>query len=103
VLGIFTSIFVTRRTIRQIEAINATGRVVMQRGLGQRIPRQDSREEWDLLAKNLNQMPGRIEGLMGEVRQVTDNVAHDLRTPLARMRGRLEKAYLGPRDNMINR
>jgi signal transduction histidine kinase len=99
VLGVFTSIFVTRRTIRRIEAINATSRAIMQSGLGQRIPRQDSRDEWDLLAENLNQMLDRIEGLMGEVKQVTDNVAHDLRTPLARMRGRLEKAYAGPRNS----
>jgi signal transduction histidine kinase len=99
VLGLFTSIFVTRRTIRRIEAINATSRAIMQSGLGQRIPRQDSRDEWDLLAENLNQMLDRIEGLMGEVKQVTDNVAHDLRTPLARMRGRLEKAHAGPRNS----
>jgi signal transduction histidine kinase len=99
VLGVFTSIFVTRRTIRRIEAINATSRAIMQSGLGQRIPRQQSRDEWDLLAENLNQMLDRIEGLMGEVKQVTDNVAHDLRTPLARMRGRLEKAYASPRNS----
>jgi signal transduction histidine kinase len=99
VLGVFTSIFVTRRTIRRIEAINATSRAIMQSGLGQRIPRQGSRDEWDLLAENLNQMLDRIEGLMAEVKQVTDNVAHDLRTPLARMRGRLEKAYASPRNS----
>jgi signal transduction histidine kinase len=97
-LGGFTSVFVTRRTIRRIEAINATSRVIMQSGLGQRIPRQGTRDEWDLLAENLNQMLDRIEGLMGEVKQVIDNVAHDLRTPLAHMRGRLEKAYASPRD-----
>jgi signal transduction histidine kinase len=99
VLGVFTSIFVTRRTIRRIEAINATSRAIMHSGLGQRIPRQHSRDEWDLLAENLNQMLDRIEGLMGEVKQVTDNVAHDLRTPLAHMRGRLEKAYACPRNS----
>jgi len=97
-LGGFTSVFVTRRTIRRIEAINATSRAIMQSGLGQRIPRQGTRDEWDLLAENLNLMLDRIEGLMGEVKQVTDNVAHDLRTPLAHMRGRLEKAYAKARD-----
>jgi signal transduction histidine kinase len=50
------------------------------------------------VAENLNQMLDRIEGLMAEVKQVTDNVAHDLRTPLARMCGRLEKAYASPRN-----
>ena len=99
VLGGFTSVFVTRRTIRRIEAINATSRAIMQSGLGERIPLQGTRDEWDLLAENLNLMLDRIEGLMAEVKQVIDNVAHDLRTPLAHVRGRLEKAYAGPRDS----
>ena len=98
VMGVVASIFVTRRTMRRIEAINATSLAVMQSGLGQRIPRQGTQDEWDQLADNLNLMLDRIEVLMGEVRQVTDNVAHDLRTPLARMRGRLEKAYASRRD-----
>jgi len=98
VLGAVTSVFVTRRTVGRIEAINATSRAIMQSGLGQRIPRRGTRDEWDQLAENLNLMLDRIEGLMGEVKQVTDNVAHDLRTPLARMRGRLEKAYARQRD-----
>jgi signal transduction histidine kinase len=98
VLGAFTSVIVTQRTVGRIEAINATSRAIMQSGLGQRIPLKGTRDEWDQLADNLNLMLDRIEGLMGEVKQVTDSVAHDLRTPLARMRGRLEKAYAGPRD-----
>jgi signal transduction histidine kinase len=97
-LGAVASVFVTRRTMGRIEAINATSRAIMQSGLGQRIPRQGTRDEWDQLAENLNLMLDRIEALMGEVKQVTDNVAHDLRTPLARMRGRLEKAYACQRD-----
>ena len=76
----------------RIEAINATSRSIMQSGLGKRIPLRGTRDEWDQLADNLNSMLDRIEALMGEVKQVTDNVAHDLRTPLTRMRGRLEKA-----------
>jgi signal transduction histidine kinase len=99
VLGGVASVFVTRRTVGRIEAINATSRAIMHSGLGQRIPHQGTRDEWDQLAANLNLMLDRIEGLMAEVKQVSDNVAHDLRTPLARMRGRLEKAYAGPRDS----
>jgi signal transduction histidine kinase len=87
------SVSVTRRTVGRIEAINATSRAIMQRGLGNRIPLRGTRDEWDQLAENLNSMLDRIEALMAEVKQVSDNVAHDLRTPLTRMRGRLEKAY----------
>jgi signal transduction histidine kinase len=94
----FSSIFVTRRTVGRIESINATSRAIMQSGLGQRIPQKGTRDEWDQLAGNLNLMLDRIEELMGEVKQVSDNVAHDLRTPLARMRGRLERAYTRPRN-----
>jgi signal transduction histidine kinase len=93
VLAAVASISVTRRTVGRIEAINATSRAIMQSGLGERIPLRGSRDEWDQLAANLNSMLDRIEGLMAQVKQVTDNVAHDLRTPLTRMRGRLEKAY----------
>ena len=83
---------VTRRTVGRIEQVNATSRAIMQRGLSERIPLRGTRDEWDQLAANLNLMLDRIEALMAEVKQVSDNVAHDLRTPLTRMRGRLEKA-----------
>jgi signal transduction histidine kinase len=89
---------VTRRTLARIESINVTSRAIMHSGLGQRIPLHGTRDEWDQLAENLNSMLDRIEALMGEVKQVTDNVAHDLRTPLSRMRGRLEQAGNRRRD-----
>jgi signal transduction histidine kinase len=91
------SILVTRRTVGRIESINATSRAIMLSGLDKRIPLRGTHDEWDRVAENLNLMLDRIETLMGEVKQVSDNVAHDLRTPLTRMRGRLEKAYHGPR------
>jgi signal transduction histidine kinase len=91
------SFAVTRRTVGRIAAINATSRAILQRGPGQRIPLRGTRDEWDQLAHNLNLALGRIEELMAEVKQVSDNVAHDLRTPLTRMRARLEKALERPR------
>ena len=97
VLAAVASILVTRRTVGRIEAINATSRAIMLSGLDQRIPLRGTNDEWDRVAENLNLMLDRIETLMGEVKQVSDNVAHDLRTPLTRMRGRLEKAYHGRR------
>ena len=62
----------------------------MQSGLSERIPLRGTKDEWDELATNLNSMLSRIETLMGEVKQFTDNVAHELRTPITRLRGRLE-------------
>jgi len=87
--GISTS----RRSVARIEAINATSRQIMRSGLGERIPLRGTHDEWDGLAANLNSMLDRIEELAEWNRQVSDNVAHDLRTPLTRLRGRLEKAY----------
>jgi signal transduction histidine kinase len=98
VLAAVASVSVTRRTVGRIEAINATSRAIMQSGLSERIPLRGTRDEWDELAVNLNSMLDRIEALMGEVRQFIDNVAHDLRTPITRIRGRLEKAYGSLRD-----
>jgi signal transduction histidine kinase len=97
VLAGVASVLVTRRTVGRIEQINATSRAIMASGLGKRIPLRGTNDEWDRVAENLNLMLDRIETLMGEVKQVSDNLAHDLRTPLTRMRGRLEKAYHGQR------
>jgi signal transduction histidine kinase len=90
---------ITRRTVARIESISATSRAIMESGLGERIPLRGTRDEWDRLAENLNAMLDRVEALMAQVKQVSDNVAHDLRTPLTRMRGRLEKAYNRQRDS----
>lgn len=97
-IAVVASVSVTWRTVGRIEAINATSRIIMQSGLDKRIPLRGSHDEWDELAANLNSMLERIQLLMAEVKQATDNVAHDLRTPLARMRGRLEKACGEARD-----
>jgi signal transduction histidine kinase len=98
ILAGVVTVYTSRRTVGRIESINAISRSIMQSDLGERIPLRGTRDEWDRLAQNLNLMLDRIETLMGEVKQATDNVAHDLRTPLTRMRGRLEKASGRSRD-----
>jgi signal transduction histidine kinase len=92
ILAAAAGISTSRRSMARIEAINATSREIMRSGLGERIPLRGTGDEWDGLAENLNSMLDRIGELVETNRQVSDNVAHDLRTPLTRMRGRLERA-----------
>jgi signal transduction histidine kinase len=80
----------SRRINRRIEAINETSREIMNGDLSRRIPDRGSGDEFDKLSEQLNAMLDRIEELMEGVRHVTDNIAHDLRTPLTRLRTRLE-------------
>jgi signal transduction histidine kinase len=93
-----SSVMVTRRTVARIERINAATRAIMESDLQRRIPLHGASDEWDQLAGNLNSMLDRIEFLMGEIKQVSDSIAHDLRTPLTRMRARLERASLRTRN-----
>jgi signal transduction histidine kinase len=92
ILAAAAGISTSRRSVARIEAINTTSRKIMRSGLGERIPLRGTGDEWDGLAENLNSMLDRIGELVETNRQVSDNVAHDLRTPLTRMRGRLERA-----------
>ena len=92
ILAAAAGISTSRRSVARIESINATSRKIMRSGLGERIPLRGTGDEWDGLAENLNSMLDRIGELVEANRQVSDNVAHDLRTPLTHMRGRLERA-----------
>jgi len=78
--------------LRRIETINQASREIMQGALSRRILTRGSGDDFDQLADGLNAMLDRIQDLMQSLRQVSDNIAHDLRTPLARLRGRLELA-----------
>jgi len=75
---------------RRLDAINQTSREIMEGDLTRRIPLSGSGDDFDRLADGLNRMLERIEALMASVRQVSDNIAHDLRTPLTRLRNKLE-------------
>ncbi|WP_397458696.1 sensor histidine kinase [Pseudomonas asplenii] len=78
-----------RRPIRRIRAIQASAEAIVAGDLGHRLPLSNRRDELDMLAAIVNAMLDRIERLMNEVKGVCDNIAHDLRTPLTRLRAQL--------------
>ena len=78
-----------RQPIRRIRAIQASAESIIAGDLGHRLPLSNRRDELDMLAAIVNAMLDRIEKLMHEVKGVCDNIAHDLRTPLTRLRAQL--------------
>ena len=92
VLGIGGGIFVARRVLRRIDAMTGTTQRIMAGDLTGRLPVGRSGDELDRLASNLNAMLERIEALMTGLKEVSDNIAHDLKTPLTRLRNRAEEA-----------
>jgi signal transduction histidine kinase len=90
VLALGGGSMMTRSMLRRIESINQTSRDIMSGDLSQRIPTNRSGDDFDELAGNLNAMLDRIESLMEEVRRISDNIAHDLKTPLSRLKNSLE-------------
>lgn len=85
-------VMMSRSVTRRLDTINRASKEIMAGNLGRRIPSSGSGDEFDQLSDNLNHMLDQIELLMDSVRRVSDNIAHDLRTPLARLRNRLESA-----------
>jgi hypothetical protein len=92
VLGLAGGLFVTRRVLRRVDAMTETTRTIMDGDLGERLPVAGTGDELDRLAENLNAMLERIEALMSGLKEVSDNIAHDLKTPLTRLRNRAEQA-----------
>ena len=92
VLGICGGVFVSRRVLQRIDAMTGTAQRIMAGDLTGRLPVGRSGDELDRLAGNLNAMLERIEALMNGLKEVSDNIAHDLKTPLTRLRNRAEEA-----------
>jgi signal transduction histidine kinase len=92
VLGLAGGLFVTRRVLRRVDAMTGTTQTIMAGDLGGRLPIAGTGDEIDRLAGNLNAMLERIEVLMRGLKEVSDNIAHDLKTPLTRLRNRAEEA-----------
>ncbi|TPG38670.1 sensor histidine kinase [Sphingomonas koreensis] len=98
VLGIGGALIMGGYLRRRLGGISGTARAIISGDMGQRIPVSPRDDEFDQLALALNTMLDRIAQLLDNLRQVSSDVAHDLRTPLARLRNELEQALDGPRD-----
>ena len=81
-----------RRVLKRIDTIRDTSTKIMSGNLSERVPVTKRNDEFDGLATNLNAMLDRIEQLLQGLKEVTDNVAHDLKTPLSRLRNQAETA-----------
>jgi signal transduction histidine kinase len=92
VLGLGGGLLTSRNFLRRVDAITDTSRTIMGGNLSERMPVTGNGDELDKLAHSLNEMLDQIERLMMGMKEVTSNVAHDLKTPLTRLRARVESA-----------
>jgi signal transduction histidine kinase len=90
--GLIGGVYVSRKMLKRLDDINRTSAEIVAGDLSRRVPVTATQDEFDALAQNLNRMLDRIERLMKGMREVVDSVAHDLRSPLNRLRNRLEEA-----------
>ena len=97
-LAILSGVLMGRRISRQLDSVSETSRQIMEGNLSGRIPLTGAGDEFDRLSESLNLMLDRIEQLMAGLKEVSDNIAHDLKTPLTRMRSRIEEALRGDPD-----
>jgi signal transduction histidine kinase len=92
VLGVAGGWFVTRRVLHRLDDINETSRSIIKGDLARRLKVAGTEDEIDRLASTTNAMLDRIQELMTGLKEVSDNIAHDLKTPLTRLRNRAEEA-----------
>jgi len=92
VLGLVGGFFVSRRVLSRVDAMTDTAQTIMAGDLTGRLPVAGTGDEFDRLALHVNAMLERIEALMIGLKEVSDNIAHDLKTPLTRLRNRCEQA-----------
>jgi len=97
-LGILMGLVFSRALLRRVDSVNRTARAIRDGDLSKRIALTGAGDELENLALNLNAMLDQIERLMSGMREVSDNIAHDLRSPLNRIRGRLTEALKGDID-----
>ena len=94
ILALAGGLAVSRSFLRRTDEIVRTCRAIMAGNLASRIPLRGTEDELDRLSETINAMLDRIAALMDNLRQVTNDIAHDLRTPVTHLRHRLERARL---------
>jgi signal transduction histidine kinase len=87
--------FMARRALAGIDEVTRTAVEIARGALDRRVPVKGNRDEIDRLAETFNAMVNRVQTLLEQMREITDNIAHDLRSPIARMRGVAEMALEG--------
>ncbi|MDG2308199.1 MAG: HAMP domain-containing sensor histidine kinase [Candidatus Binatia bacterium] len=97
-LGVSGAYLLSRRVSRHLDEINQNSEEILQGNLELRMPETGRGDEFDELSQNLNRMLDRIGTLMSAMREVTDDIAHDMRSPISRLRSRIEVALLGKDD-----
>jgi signal transduction histidine kinase len=90
-LVLAAGIWLSRQAQWRVKAVNQSIERIMEGHVHERLPAQDTADDFDQLANSVNRMLAKIEGLLAEMQGVGDNIAHDLRTPLARVRTLLER------------
>jgi signal transduction histidine kinase len=98
-LALLAWLFVSRKVLKRIDMIAVASRHIMAGQLDERLPVTQAGDEFDRLSDSLNVMLSRIEGLMQGLKEVSDNIAHDLKTPLTRLRNRVELTLASPSAN----
>jgi signal transduction histidine kinase len=91
-LGMIGGIWLSQLFLYRVDAISRTAEAIIDGDHTQRIPLRGTGDDLDGLAETLNRMLDRMDKLLQSVRQASNNIAHDLRTPLSRLGQRLEEA-----------
>lgn len=102
-LGLGAGLFVSRKLLARVSTVTDTSRTIMAGDLSRRLPVGENGDELDRLSLSVNAMLARIEQLMAGLREVSDNIAHDLKTPLTRLRNGAEAALRDPRGSAAHR
>jgi len=91
IIAVVGGLLVRRAVLRRVEIINRAATAIVHGDLSPRLPTRDTSDEFDQLAQMINLMLQQIENLIESIRNTSNAVAHDLRTPLAELRARLEE------------